>query len=235
MKIALISDIHSNWEALRAVWEKIKRADAILCMGDLVGYGASPNEVVEFVRKEMEKKTFLCVRGNHDNAVAFGADWGFNPYAREAVRWHQRAMRVENLEFLRRLPVRGLFTDDTGRGYLLIHGSPRAPLDEYLFPWLPEGEFQAVLGYIKQDDLLVGHTHIPMLKVIDGRRIINPGGVGQPRDGDWRASYALIDTEEEPPDNVEFHRIEYDVEEAARKIIEAGLPRFLAERLFEGL
>ena len=235
MKIALISDIHSNWEALRAVWEKIKRADAILCMGDLVGYGASPNEVVEFVRKEMEKKTFLCVRGNHDNAVAFGADWGFNPYAREAVRWHQRAMRVENLEFLRRLPVRGLFTADTGRGSLLIHGSPRAPLDEYLFPWLPEGEFQAVLGYIKQDDLLVGHTHIPMLKVIDGRRIINPGGVGQPRDGDWRASYALIDTEEEPPDNVEFHRIEYDVEEAARKIIEAGLPRFLAERLFEGL
>lgn len=94
--------------------------------------------------------------------------------------------------------MRQLFTDDAGRTYLLIHGSPRAPLDEYLFPWLPESEFRAVLTYIRQDDLLVGHTHIPMLKVIEGRRIINPGSVGQPRDGDWRASYAIIDTSEEP-------------------------------------
>ena len=235
MRIALISDIHSNLEALKAVWRGVKKADAILCMGDLVGYGASPNEVVEFVREQMKKRTFLCVRGNHDNAIAFGAEWGFNPYAREAVRWHQRVMTIENLEFLRRLPVRQLFTDDTGRSYLLIHGSPRAPLDEYLFPWLPDSEFRAVLSYIKQDDLLVGHTHIPMLKVFEGRRIINPGGVGQPRDGDWRAAYAVINTEEEPPDNVEFHRVEYDVEESARKIVEAGLPRFLAERLFEGL
>ncbi|WP_054841455.1 metallophosphoesterase family protein [Thermococcus peptonophilus] len=239
MLIALISDIHSNWEALQAVWKEVKYADVILCMGDLVGYGASPNEVVEFVRKQMEERTLLCVRGgNHDNAVAFGADWGgFNPYAREAVRWHQWVMKSENLEFLRRLPpVRQLFTDDRERSYLLIHGSPpRAPLDEYLFPWLPESEFRSVLNYVRQDDLLVGHTHISMLKVIDGRRIINPGSVGQPRDGDWRASYALMDTDEEPPENVEFHRVEYDVEEAARKIIEEGLPRFLANRLFEGL
>lgn len=235
MIVALISDIHSNLEALGAVWDEIKHADAVLCMGDLVGYGASPNEVVEFVRKQMKKRTFLCVRGNHDNAIAFGAEWGFNPYARQAVRWHQRVMTVENLEFLRQLPVRQLFTDDTGRSYLLIHGSPRAPLEEYLFPWLPDEEFKAVLSYVRQDDLLVGHTHVPMLKVVEGRRIINPGSVGQPRDGDWRASYAIIDTEREPPGNVEFHRVEYDVEEAARKIIDAGLPRFLADRLYEGL
>ncbi|QDA31847.1 metallophosphoesterase family protein [Thermococcus indicus] len=234
MLIALISDIHSNLEALKAVWREVRHADAVLCMGDLVGYGASPNEVVEFVRERMEKRTFLCVRGNHDNAIAFGAEWGFNPYARQAVRWHQRIMTVENLEFLRRLPVRQLFTDDAGRSYLLIHGSPRAPLDEYLFPWLPDEEFKAVLSYVRQDDLLVGHTHVPMLRVIDGRRIINPGGVGQPRDGDWRAAYALIDTDQKPPDNVEFHRVEYDVQEAARKILDAGLPRFLAERLYDG-
>ncbi len=234
MRIALISDIHSNWEALQAVWGEVKRADAILCMGDLVGYGANPNEVVEFFREQMREREILCVRGNHDNAIAFGADWGFNPYARQAVRWHQRVMSTEDLEFLRRLPVRGLFTDDTGRSYLLIHGSPRAPLDEYLFPWLPDSEFEAVLGYVRQNDLLVGHTHVPMIKVLGERRVINPGGVGQPRDGDWRTAYVLIDTEEEPPDNIEFHRMEYDVEEAARKILEAGLPRFLAERLYEG-
>ncbi|WP_297487300.1 metallophosphoesterase family protein [Thermococcus sp.] len=234
MLIALISDIHSNLEALQAVWREIGGEDVILCMGDLVGYGPNPNEVVEFVRGRMEERNFLCIRGNHDNAIAFGAEWGFNPYAREAVRWHQRVMSIENLEFLRRLPVRGLFKDDAGRSYLMIHGSPRAPLDEYLFPWLPESEFRTVLGYVRQDDLLVGHTHVPMLKLINGRRIINPGGVGQPRDGDWRAAYALINTDEEPPDNVEFHRVEYDVEETARKIVEAGLPRFLAERLFEG-
>jgi diadenosine tetraphosphatase ApaH/serine/threonine PP2A family protein phosphatase len=143
-------------------------------------------------------------------------------------------MSIENLEFLRRLPVRQLFTDDTGRSYLLIHGSPRAPLNEYLFPWLPDEEFKAVLSYVRQDDLLVGHTHVPMLRVLGGRRIINPGGVGQPRDGDWRAACALIDTDGEPPDNVEFRRVEYDVQEAARKILDAGLPRFLAERLYEG-
>lgn len=234
MRIALISDIHSNLEALEAVWKRVKDADVILCAGDLVGYGASPNEVVEFIRRRMDEKKFLCVRGNHDNAIAFGLDWGFNPYARQAVRWHQRVMSIENLEFLRRLPVRQLFTDDTGRSYLLIHGSPRAPLDEYLFPWLPESEFKAVLSYVRQNDLLVGHTHVPMMKVIEGRRIINPGGVGQPRDGDWRASYALINTEEEPPNNVEFHRVEYEVEKAAKKIIEANLPDFLAYRLYEG-
>jgi len=234
MLIALISDIHSNLEALEAVWDEIKDADAVLCMGDLVGYGASPNEVVDFVRKQMEKRTFLCVRGNHDNAIAFGAEWGFNPYARQAVRWHQRVMTIENLGFLRRLPIRQLFTDDAGRSYLLIHGSPRAPIDEYLFPWFSDEEFRVVLSYVRQDDLLVGHTHVPMLRVIDGRRIINPGGVGQPRDGDWRAAYALIDTEKEPPDNVEFYRVEYDVDSAAEKIIEAGLPRFLAMRLYEG-
>ncbi len=235
MLIALISDIHSNLEALKAVWKEIKRADAVLCMGDLVGYGASPNEVVEFVRKQMEKRTFLCVRGNHDNAIAFGAEWGFNPYARQAVRWHQRVMTIENLEFLRRLPVRQFFTDDTGRSYLLIHGSPRAPLDEYVFPWYSDEELRAILSYVRQDDLLLGHTHVPMLRVIDGRRIINPGGVGQPRDGDWRAAYAMIDTEAEFPDNVGFYRVEYEVEEAARKILEAGLPRFLAERLYDGV
>ncbi len=131
----------------------------------------------------------------------------------------------------------GLFTDDAGRSYLLIHGSPRAPpLDEYLFPpWLPEGEFRAVLSYIRQDDLLVGHTHVPMLKLIDGRRIINPRRVGQPRDGDPRAAYAIIDTEKEPPENVEFHRVEYDVDSAAERIMKAGgLPEFLARRLYEG-
>ncbi|WP_457741531.1 metallophosphoesterase family protein [Thermococcus sp.] len=232
MLIALISDIHSNLEALEAVWDEIKDADAFLCMGDLVGYGASPNEVVDFVREQMERRTFLCVRGNHDNAIAFGADWAFNPYARQAVRWHQRVMTTGNLEFLRQLPIRQLFTDDTGRSYLLIHGSPRAPLDEYLFPWLPESEFKVVLSYVRQDDLLLGHTHVPMLKVVEGRRIINPGSIGQPRDGDWRASYALLDTE---TGEVTFHRVEYNVEESARKIIEAGLPRFLAERLFQGL
>ncbi|RLF87584.1 metallophosphoesterase [Thermococci archaeon] len=231
MLIAFISDIHSNLEALEAVWREVKKADVILCMGDLVGYGANPNEVVDFFREEMKKREIVCVRGNHDNAIAFGAEWGFNPYAREAVRWHQRIMRTENLEFLRRLPVRQLFTDDNGDTYLLIHGSPRAPLDEYLFPWLPDSEFRVVLSYMKQKNLVVGHTHVPMLRIVDGRRIINPGGVGQPRDGDWRASYAMLETKK---GEIEFRRVEYDVEEAARKILNAGLPQFLAYRLYEG-
>lgn len=229
MAVAIISDIHSNYEALKAVWKEIKEAEIIVCLGDLVGYGASPNEVVEFMRKYIEKGKVMCVRGNHDNAIAFGADWHFNPYARQAVRWHQRVMTPENLEFLRRLPVR-LFFNYGDRSYHMVHGSPRAPLDEYLFPWLPDSEFADCLRYIREDDLLVGHTHVPMVKEIQGRRIINPGAVGQPRDGDWRASYAILYED----GKVEFYRVEYDVETAASKIIEAGLPVFLAERLFEG-
>jgi len=229
--IALISDIHSNLEALTAVWDRIQDADAVFCMGDIVGYGPNPNEVVEFLREESEHRRILCVRGNHDNAIAFGAEWHFNPYARRAVEWHRRVMTVENLKFLRGLPVKELFTDDRGDDYLMTHGSPRAPLDEYLRPNLPESEFRAVLSYIRQKNLVVGHTHVPMLKEIDGRKIINPGSVGQPRDGDWRASYALINTE---TGEIEFRRVRYPVEETARKIIEAGLPRFLADRLFDG-
>ncbi|WP_048146572.1 metallophosphoesterase family protein [Pyrococcus abyssi] len=230
MPIALISDIHSNYEALRAVWKEIKDIEKVACMGDLVGYGASPNEVVEFIKREMEKGKVLCVRGNHDNAVAFGADWGFNPYARYAIRWQQRVLTVENLEFLRRLPVRQFFKLGN-RSYHVIHGSPRAPLDEYLFPWLPDSEFEDCLRYIREDDLIVGHTHVPMLKEIKGRRVINPGSVGQPRDGDWRASYAILYEN----GKIEFFRVEYDVEKAAEKILKAGLPEFLALRLFEGL
>ncbi|MDN5321462.1 MAG: hypothetical protein PWP49_1882 [Thermococcaceae archaeon] len=230
MLIALVSDIHSNLEALKAVWGEVKKADVIFCMGDLVGYGANPNEVVEFFRKEMEKREILCVRGNHDNAVAFGVTWGFNPYAREAIKWHERVMSIENIEFLRKLPVRQLFKTEK-EDFLIIHGSPRAPLEEYLFPWLPDSEFVEVLKYFREKNLVVGHTHMQMLKDIQGRRIINPGGVGQPRDGDWRAAYALIDTES---GEIIFERAEYDVDAAARKIVEAGLPKFLAYRLYEG-
>ena len=230
MLIGLISDIHSNLEALKAVWRDVKKADVIFCMGDLVGYGANPNEVVEFFREEMKKREILCVRGNHDNAVAFNTVWGFNPYAREAIRWHQRVMKPENIEFLQKLPVKERF-EAGGEDFLIIHGSPRAPLDEYLFPWLPDSEFREVLKYFKEKNLVVGHTHMMMLKEIGGRRVINPGGVGQPRDGDWRAAYAFIDTEN---NEVIFERVEYDVDTAARKIIEAGLPEFLAYRLYEG-
>ncbi|AFK23073.1 metallophosphoesterase [Pyrococcus sp. ST04] len=229
MVVAIISDIHSNYEALKAVWREVKDAEFIVCLGDLVGYGASPNEVVEFMREYIEKGKVLCIRGNHDNAIAFGADWHFNPYARQAVRWHQKVMTLENLEFLRSLPVR-LFFKYGERSYHMVHGSPRAPLDEYLFPWLPDSEFADCLRYIREDDLLVGHTHVPMLRDIRGRRVINPGAVGQPRDGDWRASYALLYED----GKVEFFRVEYDVETAASKIIDAGLPAFLAKRLFEG-
>ncbi|NPA47310.1 MAG: metallophosphoesterase family protein [Thermococci archaeon] len=231
MRISLISDVHSNLEALEAVWDEIKDTDAVLCMGDLVGYGASPNEVIEFVREQMKRKIFLCVHGNHDKAVAFDFDWRFNPFARKAVEWHRRVISEENMEFLRKFPVVETFMDDTGRTYLMVHGSPRAPVDEYVPPWLPDVEFKAILSYVEQDDLLLGHTHIPMLKKIEGRRIINPGSVGQPRDGDWRAGYAIIDTY---TCKVEFHRVEYDVNRAAEKIRKAGLPRILADRLFEG-
>ena len=252
MRYLLLSDLHSNDEALSAVLSRVKRKkfDRIVCLGDFVGYAADPNKVLD--RFRTLPRTTISIRGNHDKVVA-GVDPGdmFNPPALYAARWTAERLSTENVEFLRRLPVGPVVVDGT---FAACHGSP---LDEdaYIF-----SDFDASMNFVQMHRLsadlelcFFGHSHIPSvftlepggirveavrgsrarLKLEPGRRyLINPGSVGQPRDRNPKASYAIFDAGERV---VYFDRVAYDVESARRKIQRAGLPAMLGDRLVVGL
>jgi len=236
----ILSDIHANLEALDAVLEDARgKYDQILCLGDLVGYGADPNAVVEWARTNR----VIAIRGNHDKACG-GADQleYYNPAARYAAVWTRDALSPENLAYLRQLPRGPLRYED----FDLIHGSP-ADEDDYL---ITLADVVPIREFIGARTTFFGHTHVQggFLLARGGVKhiipsgtfelepqhlyLINPGSVGQPRDGDPRASYALYTPERRI---VEYRRADYDIEAAASKIRNAGLPTALAERLFEGI
>jgi diadenosine tetraphosphatase ApaH/serine/threonine PP2A family protein phosphatase len=242
MRVALISDIHSNWEALQVVLQKIEElgVDRIVCLGDVVGYGADPNRCAE----EVLARADPVIRGNHDKAAADLMEVTyFNDMARQAVAWTRRTLTEGNLERIRGLPAGPLPIG----GFLICHGSPMDE-DQYIFNLgTARRSFEAVqAGFPDRRICFFGHTHLPIVIEETGDAyypeekirleeaksyLINPGSVGQPRDGVPLASFGLLD-EEEP--SFTLFRIEYPVEEAQRKIIAAGLPAFLARRLASG-
>jgi len=246
MRYLIFSDIHGNLEALKAVLEdaKKKKIDHYLFLGDLVGYGASPNEVIQTV---LSLKKLTMVRGNHDKAVC-GLDsvQTFNPVAAAAIQWTRKALLRKHLNLLTGLAKSPVVVHNQ---ITICHG---APFDEdyYIF-----GEFDAVeaFSYFETQVCFFGHTHFPFIFVekdetvegnlIEGnhfeiklergaRYLINPGSVGQPRDRNPKAAYAIFDTETR---KIKFCRVEYDIKEAQRKILEASLPTALAERLSTGI
>ena len=233
MRIAIISDIHANLEALSAVLEDILRrqADRIVCLGDIVGYGADPADCVTLVREHAS----FSVLGNHD-AASFSPQQRayFNPLALEAVRWTAGQLDEKHTSWLRQLPYRVSFEN-----LLFVHSAPRAPEEwDYVFGGM-EARMQG--RYFFERICFIGHSHIPGIHPLDSdvgeyspahRFIINVGSVGQPRDGDWRSSYGLLDTVAGTYDN---HRIAYDVDAAMRKILDRGLPPRLAQRLKAGV
>ena len=255
MKRAIISDVHGNLEALRAVLEDIdgQHVDAIYCLGDVVGYGPNPCECVELVRKRCD----LVLLGNHDQAALFDPD-GFNVGAERAIRWTRG-----ELERRDRLPRHSAdqLTDFIGElprmhtegDLLFVHGSARRPLDEYVFPediYNPlkmEHIFELFNRYCFQ-----GHTHIPgvfttapdfispgvprhtteqVIPLPEGKAMINVGSVGQPRDGDPRSCYAILEDDRE----VRYRRIDYPFDVTCKKIYAiADLDNFLGDRLTQG-
>ena len=249
MPFLILSDIHANLEALQAVLADAQgRYDAILCLGDLVGYGADPNAIVEWARPNLR----AVVRGNHDKAGAGEEPLHiYNPAAQSALRWTQAHLTPESQAYLQGMP-RGPLRLASGNGsggapgFELSHGSP-ADEDEYL---ISVGDAALLRPELESRLTFFGHTHVQggfllarhtVAKIApesvlqiepDHLYLVNPGSVGQPRDRDPRAAYALFD-----PDagTVEFRRTAYDVEGAAGKIVAAGLPEFLAARLFEGM
>jgi len=245
---AIISDIHANLEALQAVWADITRQGVteVYCLGDVVGYGPNPRECLEMVMK-----CKVCLMGNHDQAALFDPT-DFNPVAERAILWTRAQLEapIPNRSAMER---RWEFLAEMPRTYregelLLVHGSPRNPVNEYIFPEDVYNErkmdalFRLVEHYCFQ-----GHTHVPGLFTescsflspeevdyayrLDGRKLLcNVGSVGQPRDGDPRACYVLLDG-----DTIHYRRVEYGVEATIKKIQSIpDLDNFLAERLRQG-
>ena len=245
MRYLVLSDLHSNWEALEAVLADARgRYDRIVCCGDLAGYGPDPNRVVEWSSQNL----YAVIRGNHDRGCAGleDLDW-FNPVAQAATIWTMSRLEEANLRYLRDLP-RGPLTVD---GFQLVHGSPLDE-DEYV---MSGADARNVFSYIESSIVFFGHSHLqrvftwmngrygsigppepwePDLRLRldpDGAYLINPGSVGQPRDGNPRASWALYDNESR---ELVQCRSRYDSAATARKILAAGLPDVLASRLAVG-
>ena len=227
MRIAFISDIHGNLEALNAVLDDIKqqRVKQIYCLGDLVGYCANPNEVVE----KIKELNIPCVQGNHDFGVNDPKDFSkFNQHAQKAIEWTKKTLKEENRFFLANLPEKNTMTA-FGLRFVLAHGSPEDPHWGYVFQQTMDATFQKWLS--NADVIVLGATHIPFVKRYGRKLIINPGSVGQPRDKIADASYSILNTEIMQVDN---RRVSYDIDTAAKKIITAGLPYYLGDRLHTG-
>jgi putative phosphoesterase len=228
VRAAFISDVHSNLEALEAVLDEVGKA-RVYCCGDIVGYGASPNEVVRVLRDVGA----TCVIGNHDKASLEGDAGEFNPRAAMAAMWTSQHLTDESRAFLGSLP-REVATEIGGKRVYMVHGSPDDPMWEYVRPSTHADLFDYYLQKVNADVLALGHTHMAFQWRSDtGGVVFNPGSVGQPRNGDSRASYAIL-TVASGEVRVEARQVEYDVERAAKKILESGLPPSLATQLFSG-
>jgi len=240
MRIAVLSDIHANLPALDAVLAHAGQVDAVWHLGDVVGYGPDPDGVIARLRDVGA----VGVRGNHDAAAAGGSeiDW-FNPDARRAMEWTRTAINAESVAWLESLPERRRLETCE-----LVHGSPREPLWEYVTsPAVARDNLDLLDAPIG----LHGHTHVPVAFVEDGgkvehldpgdgaslglegrRALVNPGSVGQPRDGDPRSSYLILDPR---AGSLTWHRVAYDIEAVQSAMRAVGLPGFLVSRLSIGL
>ena len=226
-RIAFLSDIHGNLEALQAVAPLIEGLPTYCC-GDVVGYGANPNEVVEWVSRNCAG----CVLGNHDQAVVTGDTEWFNEVAARAIAWTRKRILPDNFRYLSSLQPSLRFQFD-GRRYMVVHGSPDDPLHEYVQPLTHRDLFEGYLKDNRADVLALGHTHQPFEVRTPLGVVFNPGSVGQPRNGSPGAFYAVAEVSESSV-KVELRSAPYDIDEAASRIYGAGLPRVLGDRLFEG-
>lgn len=227
MRILLLADIHSNWPALQAIDEDF---DVCLFLGDVVDYGSDPVPCVEWVQKNAD----WSVRGNHDHSVAqrvaVSPGGTFRQLSAEMRPLHLEALSDSHLTWLAQIPVTQHVTIGDA-SFLLVHATPRDPMDEYLAPGRHNSQDELIslwasrLEHVDVDFVCVGHTHIPMDLTVHGSRVINPGSVGQPRDGDPRASYAIID--DGKPD---FRRVDYDIDQTVRHMRSSGLSDSLVRK-----
>ncbi|MDV3244448.1 MAG: metallophosphatase family protein [Nitrososphaerales archaeon] len=222
--MAFISDVHSNLEALEAVLGQLGKEE-LFCLGDIVGYGSNPNEVIQLLKD----RRAVAVRGNHDEAVLTGDTSWFNARAAMAAKWTTGQLSEESRAYLRGLPLQIRTAVEEVQTYL-THGSPDDNLHEYVDPATHSELLGHYLARLDVRLLGLGHTHLPYVWKEDSGTVFNPGSVGQPRDNDWRASFAYV-TFAEGKAEVQLLRTEYDCRKAAGKMLKAGLPESLAMRL----
>ena len=242
MLVGIIADLHANLEATRAVLKELDRVnpDQIICLGDITGYYANPNEVVEIIRE----RGIPTIMGNHDAAVCgLEEPWFFNEKAQRAIKWQVSQLHKDHREWLAKSPTEMNVNNEI----LAVHGAP-GNRDDYILDWLDAMRHLEYLVRAKKRVCFFGHSHratiysergmVPKstenayaLSTAQNRYFLNPGSVGQPRDRDPRAAFGLYESETKV---FEFCRIEYDIDTAARKVVEAGLPPELARRLTLG-
>ncbi|NMC14025.1 MAG: metallophosphoesterase [Chloroflexi bacterium] len=241
MQILIISDIHANLTALEAVLSDAGEIDSAWCLGDLVGYGPDPDACISQIR---QLPNLICLMGNHDAAVLSQIDTeAFNPEARQAIVWTQNVISPDNIDFLKSLPDKIQINQVT-----LAHGSPRQPVWEYL---LDTYSASRSFSYFDSDYCFVGHTHLPFVyqlnqdsrsvkliipdvnekRELKPRSILNAGSVGQPRDRDTRAAYAIYNDDDQTWD---YHRVAYDIPSVQKRMEAAGLPLRHIQRLTAG-
>ena len=245
MRALVVSDLHSNAAALRAVMQHVRRKkfDQVICLGDFVGYGAQPNQVLDTMRNIRARKFYI--RGNHDRVAAGVEDgFGFNHAAKSAALWTRDHLSAPNRRFLNELLLGPVRHDNV----VMCHGSPNDE-DEYVFH---EGHAAAIFAMHDAPVILYGHTHLPVIFAVDGlgevrairaepgrvihldpkiRYLVNPGSVGQPRDRNPQPSFAIFDSDRM---TVQFLRVRYDIRKTQSAILRAGLPQILADRLASG-
>jgi len=243
LRIALLADIHGNWDALQAIVGFLEDIDSLYVLGDVIGYGPQPAECLSWLKERRAK----ILMGNHEAACVniIPLEW-FNPIAHEALVWTRKVLPVKDLRFIQSLPLHEVLAE----GILGVHGTLSNPLEEYLT------DYKQALRDLKRFSFKVcffAHTHVAEgyvwdeeqrvirkfsmkeggeLLLEEGKRyLVNCGSVGQPRDGDSRACFSIFDTHEK---KIYVKRVHYPIEETASKILKAGLPAFLAMRLFQG-
>ncbi|MCF8099474.1 MAG: metallophosphoesterase family protein [Desulfarculaceae bacterium] len=233
--LAVLSDLHANFSALEAVKADLARrnVDQVLVLGDVVGYLARPNRVARAVAEA----GWQCLAGNYDLAVLAGGDEGVDNFLRRGIgpepkaifSWTERRVLSGTRAFLSKLPHKIEMDTQAGR-LLAVHGSPAA-VRQYVYPDHPEDELAAWLQQAGASILCMGHTHMPFVRRVGGGLVVNPGSVGKSKDGDPRASYAIIVLSPEP--GAEIVRLEWDIDAEARLLSEAGLGH-MAQRLAQG-
>lgn len=219
MRLGVISDIHANRVALDAVLDALTSVDHLVCAGDVIGYNPQPADCVEAVRASIP-----CVQGNHDRAIDAPEQYRSNTMAYEGLQYAADHLSEEQREWLRTLPESRTFLDGRVR---MVHSHP-TDRGRYVRPF----QFPSLEPHLGDEDVLIlGHTHIQHHEEVDGTLVVNPGSVGQPRDRDPRAAFAVVDLEDR---TVDEHRIEYDIERVRDAIDAAELPQRTGTRLETG-
>ncbi|MEM2192340.1 MAG: metallophosphoesterase family protein [Candidatus Hadarchaeales archaeon] len=227
MKVGIIADVHSNIWALGAVLEKLGDVEKIVCAGDITGFYTRPNEVVEM----LAEKNVLAVLGEHDQALLSGETRELRGAGRMAAIWSRGIANGKTLRFLKKLRPSVTFRIG-GRRILIAHRTPSGGFPNGILPDTSTRDVVRAIMEIDADIIILGHNHLPLRRMALGKIIVNPGSVGQPRDRNPRASYAILKLGEDV--EVEFQRVDYNVDAAAKEVIEAGLSEELVTRLKVG-